>query len=64
MKFFQRVADAHKRNNHINKLLVRVEIIEDEDNIENAIPTFYRLLYTKSELWRPTAKLDRRNLVT
>lgn len=32
MKFFPRMIDAHKRNNHINKLMVRVEIIEDEEH--------------------------------
>lgn len=31
MKYFQRVANSRRRNNHINKLMVGDEIIEDKD---------------------------------
>jgi len=53
-KFFQRMANAHRQYNTIDRLMVRgVEIVEPGD-IKVAMIKFYKKLYSESEKWRPT----------
>nr|XP_016443887.1 PREDICTED: uncharacterized protein LOC107769198 [Nicotiana tabacum] len=57
-KYFQRVANSCRRNNHIKKLMVGDEIIEDKDQIKSKILDFYQNLYTENEQWRLTATFE------
>lgn len=51
-KFFQRTANAHKRINHIAKLVVEgLELVEVADT-KREIISFCRKLYSESETWR------------
>nr|XP_016436162.1 PREDICTED: uncharacterized protein LOC107762331 [Nicotiana tabacum] len=56
-KFFQRVANAHKRSNNIDKLVVEVENIEEPEAIKKEIVDFYLKLYSKTEVWRRTCSM-------
>ncbi|KAG5631499.1 hypothetical protein H5410_003216 [Solanum commersonii] len=57
-KFFQRVANANRRYNRIDKLLVEEEIIEDKELIKEEILSFYQSLYTEEENSRPTTSFE------
>lgn len=57
-KYFQKMANSHRRNNCIDKLKVGPEIIEDEDSIKREILEFYEKLYTEQESWRPCAEFE------
>ncbi|XP_059658619.1 uncharacterized protein LOC132304937 [Cornus florida] len=54
--FFHRLANAHRRSNHIGR--IRVEGVElwREEELHNVIVSFYQKLYLKPLAWRP--KLD------
>ncbi|XP_059658998.1 uncharacterized protein LOC132305363 [Cornus florida] len=55
-KFFHRLANAHRRSNHIGRIWVEgVEMWKEED-VHNGIVSFYQKLYTEPFIWRP--KLD------
>lgn len=56
-KFFHRTANAHKRYNNIDKLLVNGETVENPEDIKKEIVTFYQNLYTEAEEWRPQCNL-------
>ncbi|XP_075092306.1 uncharacterized protein LOC107821421 [Nicotiana tabacum] len=57
-KFFHRTANARKRNNNIDQIMIRHEVIEDPERIENEIIEFYKELYTEPEQWRPTVNFE------
>lgn len=52
-KFFQRTANAHKRYNNIDQLVVNGITLEDPAAIKGEIVRFYQHLFTESEFWRP-----------
>lgn len=56
-KFFQRMANAHRRNNNIDQLLVEGETIEEPEAIKREITNFYTKLYSETENWRPTCSM-------
>ncbi|KAK6803376.1 hypothetical protein RDI58_001160 [Solanum bulbocastanum] len=51
-RFFQRMATSHWRNNTIDRLIDKGEIVEDTIEIRNIMIEFYRKLYTQSENWK------------
>ncbi|WMV51646.1 hypothetical protein MTR67_045031 [Solanum verrucosum] len=53
IKFFQRVATAHRRCNTIDRLSINGEENKDPKEIKDHITKFYKKLYTESESWRP-----------
>ncbi|XP_075077018.1 uncharacterized protein LOC142163778 [Nicotiana tabacum] len=57
-KFFHRTANARKRNNNIDQIMIRHEVVEDPERIENEIIEFYKELYTEPEQWRPTVNFE------
>ncbi|XP_075112012.1 uncharacterized protein LOC142182049 [Nicotiana tabacum] len=57
-KFFHRTANAHKRNNNIDQLMIRHEVVEDPDRIEIEITEFYKELYKEPEEWRSTVNFE------
>ncbi|XP_075083310.1 uncharacterized protein LOC142167056 [Nicotiana tabacum] len=57
-RYFQTIANSHKRNNNIEKLKVDNEITHDKDVIKEEILNYYQNLYTESETWRPSANFD------
>ncbi|WMV57930.1 hypothetical protein MTR67_051315 [Solanum verrucosum] len=52
-KFFQRIANAHKRTNHIDKLVVEGDELTEATDIKREVVLFYRKLYCETENWRP-----------
>ncbi|WMV25761.1 hypothetical protein MTR67_019146 [Solanum verrucosum] len=57
-KFFHKVANAHKRFNYIDQLMVQGELTEESTRIESAIIDFYQKLYTETTHWRPINMLN------
>jgi len=57
-KFFQKIANSHRRGNCIDKLKVGTEIIEDKHRIKQETVDFYESLYTEPEQWRPSANFE------
>jgi hypothetical protein len=55
-KFFHRVANANRRNNFIEPLLVNGSISSDQTEIRDHIVNFYDKLIIEQFYWRP--KLD------
>ena len=51
-KFFHRVVDSRRRNNHINMLEVNGVIYEDESQMANRVVQFYKNLYKETKEWR------------
>lgn len=52
-KFFQRIANAHKRTNHIDKLVVEGDELTEATDIKREVVLFYKKLYCETENWRP-----------
>lgn len=46
-KYFQRIANSHRRSNQIDMLKMGDEIIDDKDQIKNEVLDFYQNLYTE-----------------
>lgn len=57
-KFFHKVANAHKRSNNIDQLVIQEETIEEPERIKSEIIKFYKNLYTEAEEWRPGSNFD------
>lgn len=55
-KFFHRIANAHRRYNNIDQLIVLREITQEQPKIEGEIIDFYKKLYTETAQWRATLK--------
>ena len=53
-RFFHRVANFHKRTNHIRGIEVDGVLYEDEEEVRSTVVHFYHGLYTKSNTWRPS----------
>lgn len=53
-RYFQRIANSHRRYNCIDKLQVEDDITEDKYHIKEVILD-YQDLYPANEEWRPTA---------
>ena len=52
-KFFHKMANAHKRYNNIDELVIQGELTQDPAKIEGEIVDFYKKLYTETTDWRP-----------
>uniref|UniRef100_A0A2N9GD74 Reverse transcriptase domain-containing protein n=1 Tax=Fagus sylvatica TaxID=28930 RepID=A0A2N9GD74_FAGSY len=52
-KFFQRTANAHRRNNYIESLQHGDQQWKFESEIRDGIVNFYQDLYSEREAWRP-----------
>ncbi|XP_059623206.1 uncharacterized protein LOC132266370 [Cornus florida] len=51
--FFHRLANAHKRGNHIGRIQVEGELLCKEEDICKGISEFYEKLFTEIVEWRP-----------
>jgi len=47
------MANAHKRYNNIDELVIQGELTQDPARIEGEIVDFYKKLYTETTNWRP-----------
>ena len=56
--FFHKTANAHKRSNNINQLVIHEETIVEPQRIKAEIIDFYKELYTENEEWRPVCNYD------
>ena len=52
--FFHRIANSHKRTNHIRGIEVDGVLYEDEADVRSQVVQFYQGLYTESDTWCPT----------
>ncbi|XP_059659241.1 uncharacterized protein LOC132306062 [Cornus florida] len=53
-KFFHRLANTHRRCNHIGRIRVNGSELWREDEVRGGIVSFYQQLYTETLGWRPT----------
>ena len=53
-RFFHRVANSHRRTNHIRGIEVDGVFYEDEDVVRSKVVHFYQDLYTELESRRPS----------
>ena len=53
-RFFHRVANSHRRTNHIRGIKVDGVLYEDEKEVWAKVVHFYQNLYTESDTWRPS----------
>ncbi|WMV37868.1 hypothetical protein MTR67_031253 [Solanum verrucosum] len=63
-KFFRRMANCHKRFNHIDTIEAHGETITDPDRIKEEIVDFYKNLYSETEHWRPLFNLQEGSIIT
>jgi hypothetical protein len=52
-KFFHRVANSHRRYNHVGALWINGVMSSDPVEIKEHIVTYYDKLYTEQSTWRP-----------
>ncbi|XP_059639630.1 uncharacterized protein LOC132282004 [Cornus florida] len=52
-KFFHRLANAHRRGNHIERITVDGELLSKEDDICKGVTSFFQNLFTKTKTWQP-----------
>ena len=52
-RFFHRLANSHRRVNHIRSIEVDRVLYEDGSAIKSQVIQFYQNLYTKTSMWRP-----------
>ena len=52
-KFFHKVANSRRRNNHTNMYEVNGFIYEDKSEMADQAVQFYKNLYKETEEWRP-----------
>jgi hypothetical protein len=52
-KFFQRLANSHRRHNTIETLVVDGQLTDDRTVIQDHIVEFYKKLYSEQYQWRP-----------
>ncbi|XP_075099232.1 uncharacterized protein LOC142176070 [Nicotiana tabacum] len=57
-KYFQKVANSHRRYNCIDRLQVGEDIIEEKEQIKRVILDFYQALYSENETWRPSCTFE------
>ena len=53
-RFFHRVANSHRRTNHIRGIEVDGVLYEDEEEMRSRVVNFYQRLYSESVSWRPS----------
>ena len=53
-RFFHRLANSHRRTNHIGRVEVEGVLYEDDREVQDLVVEFYRNLYQELESWRPT----------
>ena len=51
-KFFHKMANSHRRYNHLRTLEVDGVVFEEESEETNQVVQFYKNLYKESEGWR------------
>ena len=51
-KFFHKMANSHRRYNHLRTLEVDGVVFEEESEKTNQVVQFYKNLYKESEGWR------------
>ena len=52
-KFFHKMANSHRRFNHLRTLEVDVVVFEEKSEVTNQVVQFYKNLYKGIEGWRP-----------
>ena len=52
-KFFHKMANSHRRYNHLNFLEVNGVIYEEGAAVATQVVQFYKTLYQESKEWRP-----------
>ena len=52
-KFFHKMANSHRRHNHLRILEVDKVVFEEESEVTAQVLQFYKNLYKESEGWRP-----------
>ena len=55
-KFFHKMANSHRRFNHLRILEVDGVALEEESKVTAQVILFYKNLYQESKGWRPFAK--------
>ncbi|XP_060202490.1 uncharacterized protein LOC132630925 [Lycium barbarum] len=63
-KFFHKMANAHKRYNNIDQLVIQEETIEEPARIEEEIIDFYQKLHTENTYWRPACNFTNCPIIT
>ena len=53
-RFFHRVANSHRRSNHIRGIEVDGVLYENEEKVRSKVVNFYQRLYTELDTWRPS----------
>ena len=53
-RFFHRVANFHRRTNHIRGIELDGVLYEDEEEVRSKVVNFYQRLYTESDTWLPS----------
>jgi hypothetical protein len=53
-KFFHRVANSHRRYNHVGALRINGVMSSDPMEIKKHIVKYYDKLYTEQSMWRPS----------
>ena len=53
-RFFHRLANSHRRANHIRSIEVDGVLYEDGSAIQSQVVQFYQNLYTETDMWRPS----------
>ena len=51
-KFFHKMANSHRKYNHLRTLEVDGVVFEEEPEVTNQVVQFYKNLYQESEGWR------------
>ncbi|WMV25624.1 hypothetical protein MTR67_019009 [Solanum verrucosum] len=63
-KFFHKVANAHKRSNNIDQLMIEDEPVMDPVRIRGEIIEFYQKLFSENTRWRPSINLINCPMIT
>ncbi|WMV46111.1 hypothetical protein MTR67_039496 [Solanum verrucosum] len=53
-KFFHKMANAHRRYNNIDQLMIQGKVTQDRGRIEGEIIAYYKNLYRETHQWRPS----------
>ncbi|WMV58897.1 hypothetical protein MTR67_052282, partial [Solanum verrucosum] len=51
-KFFHKMANAHRRYNNIDQLMIQGEVTQEKGKIEGEIIAYYKNLYRETHQWR------------
>ena len=52
-KFFHKMANSHRRFNHLRTLEVDGVVFKEESEVINQVVQFYKTLYKEAKGWRP-----------